>query len=269
VFCRPESDPEEGARSVLLIHGLGESSRCFEPILATRFEGWNLLAPDLPGYGKTPSEQVRTLSQFAQLLGHWIAASDPSPLVLVGHSMGGVIGQFLCGIHPDRISAFLNVEGNLSLQDCTYSSQASACTPAEFRESGFSRLIAEVAAAGRSDPASASYAASMQQCHPTQFHTNSLELVEVSASERLAGEMAASLVQSLYIAGLRGRGGSRSIQLLETHQVRWLGFEHSGHWPFVDEPDRFIGLLRSLLSALESNPGGRKVFPARVAQNGA
>ena len=256
-FCRFGMGGEGKAGEVLFIHGLGESSLCFQSVLSSQLlANWTILAPDLSGYGRSPAEeQARNLLQYSELLAEWIGASRTSQLVVLGHSMGGVIGQYLCRLVPDRIAAFINVEGNLSPEDCTYSSVAAVLSEAVFVESGFARLIAKVTQAGESDPASSGYAVSMKLCDPIQFYRNSRELVEVSATEALAAEMERSTVPTLYIAGLRSRTQSRTLQLLNQHQISWLGFEQSGHWPFIDESARFnvllLDLLQAVLSALE------------------
>ncbi len=256
VSCRVGLGGEGLARQTLLIHGLGESSLCFQSVLSSSLlENWTLLAPDLPGYGQSPAGRIHSLLDYSALLADWIGASEESRLVVLGHSMGGVIGQYLCRRIPDRIAAFVNVEGNLSREDCTYSSPAAVLSEREFLESGFDRLIVQVAQTGKSDPASASYATSMRVCDPAQFHASSRELVEVSAGEQLAGEMASSPVPTLYIAGLRERTLSRTLQLLEENGVSWLGFEQSGHWPFIDESARFNTLLKGLLEVLQSELG--------------
>jgi len=253
-FCRLGMGGEGKAGDVLLIHGLGESSLCFHPVLSSQLlTNWTLMAPDLSGYGQSPEGQVRTLLEYSQQLAEWITACRASPLVVLGHSMGGVIGQYLCRLVPDRIAAFINVEGNLSPEDCTYSSAAAVLSEAVFGESGFARLIAEVAQAGESDPASSGYAVSMKLSDPIQFYRNSRELVEVSATEALAEEMAGSTVPTLYIAGLRSRTQRRTLQLLDENQISWLGFEHSGHWPFIDESARFNVVLLDLLQAVQSD----------------
>lgn len=251
-FCRLGGDSDSRVGTVLLIHGLGESSACFEPLLESPLlRDWSLLAPDLPGYGQTPLERPFRIEDYARLLAEWMQAAGATPVVVIGHSMGGVIGQILSELLPGAVQVLLNVEGNLSPEDCIYSALAAAASEAEFQRTGFERLLKQVAEAGLKDRAAAAYARRMQACEVAQYYLNSLELVELSATGALANRMARLAIPTLYLAGLRGRPDpSRSLQLLEENQISWVGFQASGHWPFIDEPLRFQLLLADLLRGL-------------------
>lgn len=79
---------------VLLLHGYGQSRYEVLP-LATRLAqgGWEVLAPDLPGHGGS-SEHLSPASvhEFIQA---W--KSEPSPDLLIGHSLGARIALALGG----------------------------------------------------------------------------------------------------------------------------------------------------------------------------
>ena len=63
MFVR-ESRPQGVCGTIVYIHGLGESGLCFERLIAEpRLDRWHQLAPDLPGYGKSPfPDRPTTLS---------------------------------------------------------------------------------------------------------------------------------------------------------------------------------------------------------------
>jgi pimeloyl-ACP methyl ester carboxylesterase len=102
----------------VLVHGAWHGGWCWErvaPLLASR--GHRALAPDLPGHGsdRTPIARV-TLDAYATHIAEVIAA-QPEPVVLVGHSMGGIVISAAAERVPDRIrtlvylTAFLVGEG--------------------------------------------------------------------------------------------------------------------------------------------------------------
>src|SRR5690348_8143173 len=75
---------------VIWIHGLGESSVSFEPVIA-RMPGFSHVLVDLPGYGRSPWPEAATgLVTLADHLAGWLGSE---PAFLVGHSMGGVLAQ--------------------------------------------------------------------------------------------------------------------------------------------------------------------------------
>ena len=80
---------------LLLLHGLGathEVWNAWTPLLAQRWPGrW--LAPDLPGHGTSDPLPAYT---FAGLAAALLPLLDPqAPTVVLGHSLGGVVGLAL------------------------------------------------------------------------------------------------------------------------------------------------------------------------------
>ena len=114
--------------SVLWIHGLGESGLEFETTVGRPELGdYHHLIPDLPGYGRSAwNEPVPDFDGLVDRLAFWLEGRGGSPVVVVGHSMGGVLGLLLAERHPEKVRALVNVEGNISYDDCTYSGPAAA-----------------------------------------------------------------------------------------------------------------------------------------------
>jgi 3-oxoadipate enol-lactonase len=76
------------ARAIVLLHGSGRASRMWQPVLRDLAVGWHVLAPDLPGFGR--STGPFTVSGAAQLVGE-MAAVQTAPVHLCGLSLGGLI----------------------------------------------------------------------------------------------------------------------------------------------------------------------------------
>ncbi len=75
----------------LLIHGAWHGGWCWREVVPLlEAKGHKVLAPDLPGHGEdtTPTATV-TLKSYADRIGE-IAGAQAEPVVLLGHSMGGV-----------------------------------------------------------------------------------------------------------------------------------------------------------------------------------
>lgn len=248
--CSPEESRPE--HRLLWIHGLGESGLGLEEVVAhPSLAHYGHVVADLPGYGRSPwSDEPLGLEDMAGHLLRWMDRGELEPLVLVGHSMGGVIGQILAERAPERFVAFVDVEGNLSEGDCVYSRHADGVPLEEWTETVIDGLIARVHREGVDDPALASYSASLRLCDPRAFHRNAVELVSLSRAEGLAGRLARLEVPSLYIFGSPGGTGARSRALLEEAGVEVAKIEDAGHWPHVDRTEAFAEVLARFLDRL-------------------
>lgn len=231
---------------VVWIHGLGESSVSFEPVIA-KLPGYHHVLVDLPGYGRSPwPDGARGLAEIADQLGGWLANEPPA--TIVGHSMGGVLCTFIAERTP--VASIVNIEGNLSRGDCTFSAPTSAYTLEGFCARGFSEMRAKVYADGATRPELRTYHAAMCFASPQMFHRHAIELVELSSAGTLAPRLAALGVPKLYVAGVPDGICAESRALLDRHAVRWLGIEPAGHWVHLDQLDRFAAAVGSFLAEL-------------------
>lgn len=225
--------------TLLFVHGLGESGLCFEKLgveLQTleHASQWDILIPDLTGYGRSlPADNSVTLADFAQKCTQ-LADNLPGPVVLIGHSMGGVIGLLAMETHPSSYKGFVNIEGNLTPGDCVFSGQAATYTIDEFIDNGFNKLQNAVYENGTQFSAQKGYYASMRFADPDQFYLNSIELTDFSAPETGASRFKNLNVPSLYIGGAPRGICQSSIDRLQESGVPAKFVENTGHWPFID-----------------------------------
>jgi pimeloyl-ACP methyl ester carboxylesterase len=243
VVRRVGQGPRSGPR-VVWIHGLGESSVSFEPVIA-KLPGFSHVLVDLPGYGRSPwPEAAVGLDDMAAGLASWL--DEDTPATLVGHSMGGV----LCTLIAERtaVRAVVNVDGNLTRGDCTFSALAAEYALDEFRASGFDALRAKAYVDGVSRPELRSYHAAMCLASPAMFHRHAVELVELSSGGTLAARLAALHVPKLFIAGVPNGCCVESRAQLDKLGVRWIGIEPAGHWVYLDQTERFSAELAKFLA---------------------
>jgi N-formylmaleamate deformylase len=230
---------------VVWIHGLGEWSTSFDHTAAhPAFAGLSHVLPDLPGYGRSPwPDQPEDLEQVADRLAAWIGDRRPA---LIGHSMGGVLATLVA----ERIAvrAVVDVDGNLSSGDCTFSAKASAYTVDDFVSHGLAAIRAGVYEGGVTDMALRSYHAAMCVASPRVYHRHAANLVAMSAPETLVTRLAALRVPVLYVAGVPGGICAHSRALLDRHGVRWTGPEPAGHWVHWDQPEAFASAVAGFLN---------------------
>ena len=110
---------KRGRQIALLIHGWSSSWYAMSPILGLLAQRFHCVAIDLPGYGKSPPlTDKTTIPDYVDLLADLIEDISDSPVVLVGHSMGGMISISLAKKYPVLVERMIlicpTISGHLS-----------------------------------------------------------------------------------------------------------------------------------------------------------
>ena len=257
LFCR-HSTIVEHRPSLLLIHGLGDSGLAFAEIFEDRrFDAFNVVVPDLVGYGRSSHSPARSYSFDVHLDHLWrvIDHFGLEQITLVGHSMGGDLGSLLCLqekafaemqqplLRKPRICRFLNVEGNLTHHDLFISGKAAEAGDAGRFEEWFAWDFTYQRVYGdwcRSWRFGRRYLASLQFCDPVAFLQNAGDLYRRGAE---AGDRYRDVsIPKLFVFGqksLHCKTRESALEVgLDVHEI--VG---SYHWPMIDYPEDFYDAL--------------------------
>ncbi|MFT5501418.1 MAG: pimeloyl-ACP methyl ester carboxylesterase [Woeseiaceae bacterium] len=98
---------------LVMLHGWGDCGTSFQFLVDELQEDWYVIAPDWRGFGKSYCRA------FAYWFPDYVADLDallkiyqPEGAVnLLGHSMGANVSALYAGTMPERVAAFINVEG--------------------------------------------------------------------------------------------------------------------------------------------------------------
>lgn len=233
----------------VLIHGAWHGGWCWEklvPLLESR--GHRVLAPDLPGHGadRTPTASV-TLDLYAARVCDVIAA-EPEPVVLVGHSMGGVVISAAAERIPERIrtlvylAAFLVGEGE-SLLAAAGADTGSALT---------GNLVPSADGASVTVKPEVVVPAFYAECTPADAERARARLVPQSAAPFTTPvpwtAARAGRVPRAYIACLRDRAISPALQqrMYEARPCKTVLTLDTDHSPFYSTPDALAAHLAAL-----------------------
>jgi pimeloyl-ACP methyl ester carboxylesterase len=91
--------------AVVLLHGAGFDHSTWA--LHSRWfahHGYSVLAPDLPGHGRSSGKPLPTIADMADWTAALLDAASAPKAKLVGHSMGSLIALETSARHPDKVS---------------------------------------------------------------------------------------------------------------------------------------------------------------------
>jgi len=104
------------APTLVLLHGFPSASHQFReliPLLADRF---HIVAPDLPGFGKSDmpprGEFSYTFDHLADVIDRWTEALGFDSFALYVFDYGAPVGFRIATRHPERITAIISQNGN-------------------------------------------------------------------------------------------------------------------------------------------------------------
>jgi len=98
---------------LILLHGWNDTGSSFQFFVDALTRDWFVIAPDWRGFGESgcraPSYWFPDYIADLDILLELYSAARPARLV--GHSMGANVAGLYAGIRPDRVAAFVNIEG--------------------------------------------------------------------------------------------------------------------------------------------------------------
>jgi pimeloyl-ACP methyl ester carboxylesterase len=252
---------EPGRGSLLFLHGLGDSGHAFDEVFAAReLTTFNLLVPDMPGYGESAdfSGGHVAFDPYVKMLSDLLDDLQVGPVLVVAHSMGGPIGSRLCASDARGVTrGLINVEGNLLTADLFLSGKAVAAAERGDFERWFRVTFTEEIVGAKwapRNPASRRYYESLKLCRSEAFLENSRELVSRSepSAEHPQGEIAA-LYLSLTVPKLYCYGDGcppETKAFLREHGEEHREFPGASHSVMIDAADEFYALVRERATQL-------------------
>jgi len=104
---------DAGQPLIVYLHGWGDAGSTLQFVVDALSRDWHVIAPDWRGFGRTTCRASSYwfpdyLADLDSLLADY---SPATPVRLVGHSMGANVGGLYAGVMPERVRAFVNVEG--------------------------------------------------------------------------------------------------------------------------------------------------------------
>lgn len=238
---------DDAARPALvLIHGAG-GTHLHWPSDVRRIPGYRILAPDLPGHGKSGGRGLQSIDAYVDALLAWMQALDLHRAVFAGHSMGGAIALKLALEHPHHVLALgllgagarLRVNPEIlryTASDTTFQGALDLIVDWAFSQHAPERLVA--LARER-----------MARTRPSVLHGDYLACNEFDEIERLSQVTQPTIV----ITGEDDRLTPPRYAQFLAGEIPNAGLHlvpQAGHMVMLEKPARVAGLLKAFLDAL-------------------
>jgi pimeloyl-ACP methyl ester carboxylesterase len=102
--------PDSEQTPIVLVHGVGTSSRALKPLIRAIGQDRPVFAPDLPGFGlsEDPAHPL-DVPELADALRRWLIENGMAPATLVGVSFGCQVAVDLAARHPELVERLVLV----------------------------------------------------------------------------------------------------------------------------------------------------------------
>ena len=261
----PTRDP-----AIVFLHGIGSNAASFRDLLDLIPEGPRLIAWNAPGYGGSDrlTKDRPTDRDYADALARFLDALDCQRVIVLGHSLGTLMGSAFARAHPDRVQHLI-----LAASACGYAvapgaelppkvaariTDLEALGPAEFARTRAPRLIFDPEA----NPALvARVEAGMAQVDPEGY----AQAVRMLAGGDLEANLRGLTVPCDFILGAEDivtplEQTERAMRALATtgQTPRRIDIAGAGHAVYLQKPQDFA---QALLRLIPSHADARMPSP--------
>jgi pimeloyl-ACP methyl ester carboxylesterase len=212
IFCYTGGKPFNPAQpTAVFIHGVLNDHSVW--ILQTRYlahHGWNVLAIDLPGHGKSEGNCPRSVEQAARFILDLLDAADVQKAALIGHSWGSLIALHAASMAPERVSHLVLVGTASPMRVSAALLENAVSNPAAairmVNTFSHSTLAPPPSALGPGTWLYGGSAALMRRVlasntHENVFHTGFVACDSYNGADAAMAGVAASSVQVLFVLG--------------------------------------------------------------------
>ena len=247
-----------GGPTVLMLHGIGGGHLAFAPQVETlASSGYRAVAWDMPGYGHSAPIEPYTFKGLAQSCIQLIEALKCKDVVLVGHSMGGMVAQEVVARRPDLVSrlvlcgtsaAFGPEEGDWQREFIAQRAAplAAGKSMAELAE----MLVPQIVGPG-SLPEGVRLATVCMGQVPAATYRRALECIVTFDRSRNLENIH---VPTLLVAGQHDRNAPPGVMKKMAQRIAgstFIEMKGVGHLQNLEAPDDFDGLLLNFLALPE------------------
>ncbi len=243
-----------GDTAVVMLHGVGGAKEAWQSTLAALSgAGFRAIAWDMPGYGDSAMIDPYTNEGLARALETLVDATGAARIVLLGHSMGGMVAQEALALFPHKISGLI-LSGTSAAFGAPGGTWQQGFLQSRFAPldagRGMATLAAELVPAMMAPGAAAAAkvaAAAMMSRVPEAAYRAALSAIV--AFDRRAG-LATIEVPTLAIAGAYDTNAAPAVMQKMAARIRgceYLCLRDVGHLANLEDPAAFDAAVLDFL----------------------
>lgn len=246
---------------LLLVHGIGSTRAFWDPIVPL-LPGYSCVAVDVPGFGAAPAlEELMTVPALAVALDARLAAEGLDAVVVVGHSLGGMVAQELALLSPGRVRGLVLCN---TIPGATEGAREFNPVLAHVAETEGAAAVADAllpamlgpAPLEGTDRARARFLADVRASDPASLAAAFRSVVTFDARDRLPSLRAAGL-PALVIAGQHEGNDTDQQELADLLGARCVFIPGTGHLAPTEAPTAFAAEVVPFLSGMREGEGWR------------
>ncbi|MCZ4693258.1 alpha/beta hydrolase [Ancylomarina euxinus] len=249
------SDQGDGA-VIVILHGYLESIETFDAIACDLSKSARIICIDLPGHGESDLKQDHvSVEDMADAVYAVIQHLNTHPIHLIGHSMGGYVALAFADKYAHNLASFTFMHSSANAD--TEDKRANRAREIEFIRKGKKELICSTAI-------------------PNTFSTKNQEafsdvidaLIDIASRTKDEGIIAAlnammirqdrnKILRELSVPKYSFIGKEdnfipfeKGVDWAHNNGMKPFVFEHSGHMSFIEEKEKCIAAVQSILADL-------------------
>jgi pimeloyl-ACP methyl ester carboxylesterase len=239
-FDRPGRGP-----AILYIHGLGCSKSDFMEMAAvSELQQFRLISADHPGCGDSPYDDTYALNidGIVNLIENFVNNLELDRFLLVGGSLGGLVGLLYAERNPSRVAGFVNVEGNLAPEDCMFSRNVIPHRYPHFEKTIFPQI--KQALSARKGRGFAQHLQVLAKASPRAYYDAAFQTVKYSDEGGLLERFLNLPIPKYFLHGSENRHLAYLPQLRDS-DCTVIEIPNADHFLFYDAPEQYAAALAS------------------------
>jgi len=212
----------DSADSLVFLHGFGSAS-----------------GPESFGYAM--EDQARVVLKVLNKL-------KVESFHLCAHSMGGLVAMEMAELEPERTLSLINMEGNLTPEDCFFSEKIAELTYDEFEKRGRRQFEDNFRGTGPEGPDKNEYLETLSMALTGALYKSARHTVTDSSAVPV--DQFSRIKNACYIYGEKNRGVYPGEKLLREKGVPLLYIKDAGHSMATDNPEELYRVISSFIEGL-------------------